>query len=65
MTKNTHIYIGMQREADAMVDAELAATGMDREVYFSLPADMRHEVLQGEVTERRRRASYMYIYMYK
>jgi Zinc finger, ZZ type/Ubiquitin binding region len=33
-------------------------TGLDRDVYFSLPPQLREEVLLGEVTERRRRASF-------
>ena len=32
--------------------------GFDRDVYFSLPPQLRQEALRGEVTERRRRASF-------
>jgi hypothetical protein len=55
----TEIFLsmGMEAEANALADAEIAAIGLDREVYLSLPPELRSEILQGEVTERRRRAS--------
>jgi hypothetical protein len=48
---------GMSETANSLLDAEIAASGLDREVFLSLPEELRQEILGEERAERRRRNS--------